>query len=101
MSWRDDANATIRGVHSLLPTDVSLADRVKAIDAAYPFGERAMHPYKIWLDARAKYLVQFGFVSRHKANAAGRLSRLSPLERAKAKYDAMRASTGGEPGSAA
>jgi len=83
--WRAEADATIAGVHSLLPFDVSLSDRTKAIDAAYPFGVRQYHPYKIWLDARAKYLVQYGHVSRHKANAAGRLAMLSPLERAKAK----------------
>jgi hypothetical protein len=28
----------------------SEANVKKAISAAYPFGERAMHPYKIWLD---------------------------------------------------
>lgn len=36
------------------------ADAVKAIDAAYPFYERANHPYKIWLDERKKTLIQLG-----------------------------------------
>ncbi len=26
---------------------------LKLIDAAYPFGQRAMHPYKCWLKERA------------------------------------------------
>ena len=33
---------------------------VAAIDAAYPFGERAMTPYKQWLAARRKMLAQLG-----------------------------------------
>jgi hypothetical protein len=29
-------------------------DVMRAIDAAYPFGPRRHHPYKIWLDERRK-----------------------------------------------
>lgn len=28
----------------------------KHIDAAYPFGERAYHPYKIWLSEKRRWL---------------------------------------------
>lgn len=29
---------------------------LKAIDAAYPFGERARHPYKCWLKERGEFV---------------------------------------------
>lgn len=68
MSWRDIAEHVIHQVDQALPTDAPLADRVKAIDAAYPFGVRDHHPYKIWLDCRRKYLGRHGYQgSRMKA----------------------------------
>ncbi len=33
-----------------------------AIDAAYPFGERAMHPYKVWLKERSKAMRMLGLM---------------------------------------
>jgi len=54
--WTEAAWDTIDGVHRDLPGGVSIKDRTKAIDAAYPFGLRAHHPYKCWLRARKKYL---------------------------------------------
>ena len=38
-----------RGVLKALSAEEG-AELLKRISAAYPFGERAMHPYKIWLD---------------------------------------------------
>jgi hypothetical protein len=38
----------------------SPAETAKAIDAAYPFGERAHHPYKVWLRERKLFFAQHG-----------------------------------------
>lgn len=48
MSWRSRAAQVIAKVIQEVGTDDPTALK-KAISAAYPFGERAMHPYKIWL----------------------------------------------------
>lgn len=63
-----------------VPPDASLKDRMKIIDAAYPFDERAHHPYKMWLKARKAYEL------RHGGKARSAHSAFSPLERAKQKY---------------
>jgi hypothetical protein len=48
-SWRDHAREVIAEV--LLEHRDSDEKTIKqALFDAYPFGERAMHPYKIWLD---------------------------------------------------
>lgn len=73
--WRSIAMNVIGEVHASLPVDATLKERTKAIDAAYPFGERAHHPYKVWLEARKKYLARFGYRTRTKPVE-------SPLERA-------------------
>jgi len=59
-TWKDAAEAAIGRVHASLPADVPLADRIKAVDDAYPFGERRYSPYKTWLAVRRDYLVKFG-----------------------------------------
>lgn len=38
-------------------------ERVAAVDAAYPFGERAHHPYKQWLQVRRQILFQNGLLN--------------------------------------
>lgn len=49
MSWRDRAKPIIRRV--LTATQGQSEVEIKrALFHAYPFGERAMYPYKIWLD---------------------------------------------------
>jgi hypothetical protein len=50
-----ESKATIAEVHARLPADITLAERKKAIFAAYPFGERNYHPYKMWLKAQREY----------------------------------------------
>lgn len=75
-TWRDAASAAIYRVHASLPAGVQLAERVAAIDAAYPFGVRAYFPYKAWLSERKKYLCKFGHQPR------GMKQHESPLERA-------------------
>lgn len=59
--WSDIARATIGKVHQSLPEDATLADRVKAVDEAYPFGPRSHWPYKAWLKARKAYLCRYGY----------------------------------------
>ena len=47
--WRKKASEVIAGVIA----DMGVGDKKalrKALREAYPFGERARHPYKIWLD---------------------------------------------------
>jgi len=46
-SWRDIAAPIIRQVLAL---GLETKAQRKALHAAYPFGERKYHPYKIWLD---------------------------------------------------
>ena len=48
-TWRDNARPIIEDVINR----VGLCDKKalkKALRKAYPYGERANHPYKIWLD---------------------------------------------------
>ena len=47
MSWRDIAAPIIRDTIASVGTQDMKALR-KALHDAYPFGERRMHPYKIW-----------------------------------------------------
>lgn len=79
--WRAEAKKAIDAAHARLPAGVSFADRRQAIDAAYPFGPRQFHPYKMWLKERKAYL------ARYDGSPAGLL--LSPLDRAKAKFEAL------------
>ena len=72
--WADEARRVIGRVHAGLAEDATLAERRKAIDAAYPFGSRDNAPYKTWLRARRAYLVRYGYKPR---NAAPE----SPMER--------------------
>lgn len=73
--WADAARAAIARVHNALPKGASLAERTAAVDAAYPFGERAYSPYKTWLRARREYLCRYGYRPKGKPLAE------SPMER--------------------
>lgn len=48
-SWRDRAREVIAEVYARVDRNDEAALR-KALFDAYPFGERAYTPYKIWLD---------------------------------------------------
>lgn len=63
--WAETARRVITEVHLSLPEEADLATRRKAIDAAYPFGQRRYYPYKTWLKARREYLVKFGHVPKN------------------------------------
>lgn len=87
-TWYEAAVAAIHKATDTLPADMPLEERVKIVDAAYPFGPREYFPYKKWLQARRHYLVRFGYKPR---GSQSTLPLLSPLERAKAA--AIRAPT--------
>ncbi len=78
--WKDRAFSAIYKLD--LPASMPLADRIAAVDAAYPFGERTHFPYKAWLAERRKYLTKFGYQPRGKAIYASPLERL--MQRANA-----------------
>lgn len=48
VSWADRARQVIGKVMQANP-GVEGAELKKLLSAAYPFGERAYHPYKMWL----------------------------------------------------
>lgn len=48
-SWRDIARPIIYNVLQEHTGETDKAKR-KALKEAYPWGQRAMHPYKIWCD---------------------------------------------------
>ena len=50
-SWKTIADITISFALAQMPDDKRWdeAEQRKAVSAAYPFGERRFHPYKVWL----------------------------------------------------
>lgn len=64
MDWSRKSREVIAEVARDIPDDAPMKDRKRAIDAAYPFGERAYWPYKAWLKARKAYLSKFGPVGK-------------------------------------
>jgi hypothetical protein len=60
MTWIDAAWEAINAADRKVPTGAGLKERMAIIDAAYPFGERAHHPYKMWLRARKQYEIRHG-----------------------------------------
>lgn len=48
-TWRRHARAVIGRVLAGLPAGATDTERRKAVQAAYPFGERQNHPYRCWL----------------------------------------------------
>ena len=55
-TWFARAEAVIAQVVGSFPSGTDRAQVLKAIDAAYPFGQRKHWPYKCWLDARRRWL---------------------------------------------
>lgn len=47
--WRKQARKRILEVLAHLPADATKEDKAKAVRVAYPFGDRANWPYKVWL----------------------------------------------------
>lgn len=61
MSWTDCAREVMSKVRAEgLAAGKTPAEISKAIDDAYPFGERRYWPYKAWLKARKEFLAHHG-----------------------------------------
>ena len=73
-TWRNAARATLDDVFKQLPADATEKEVRKAIHDAYPFGERAMHPYKIWCDESRRWL-EARFPKMKRANDLKKLQR--------------------------
>ncbi len=69
MTWRDRAKPIIRDViHEVGRKDMKKLRA--ALRDAYPFGERALHPYKIWCDEIKR---QLGTRKTQKVDGQGEL----------------------------
>lgn len=55
-SWRGAAQSVLTRVDMVIPSGTPLAVRKAVYSAVYPFGERSMHPYKVWLQEVAAHL---------------------------------------------
>jgi hypothetical protein len=75
-AWRKEAAAVIREAHKTVPEGATLKERAAIIDAAYPFGPRQYHPYKMWLKERAEYLRAYGYRPKPRAIQETPLERL-------------------------
>lgn len=62
--WTDYAREVIATVDARLAASATLRERVAALRAAYPFGERKHYPYKAWLKVRRAYLFRHGYRGR-------------------------------------
>lgn len=61
MTWRDVAREHIqRAIDEAIADGLTGKEIVRRIDAAYPFGERANHPYDMWLSERNVALHRLG-----------------------------------------
>jgi hypothetical protein len=59
--WRLRARPVIERALEALPAGATEREARKAIGAAYPFGEREHHPYKMWLaEVNAQVAKRFG-----------------------------------------
>lgn len=56
MTWRDEAARVLRETDAQLPAEATFAQVRKAYRAAYPFGERACFPYKVWCEEQEFFL---------------------------------------------
>ncbi len=79
MSWRSYSNQVINQVIKDNP-DADEKTLRKKISEAYPFGERAMHPYKIWLDAVKKALASKRELSSKKVSSPVNIGLFENLE---------------------
>lgn len=59
MTWGQKARAIIWDLHNRIPPDATYKDRKKAIQDAYPWGNRSGWPYKAWLREQRIYLARY------------------------------------------
>ncbi|PUE66739.1 hypothetical protein [Arcobacter lacus] len=62
--WHNESNKIIDKVIKEKGKLITLKD----IDEAYPFGERARHPYKMWLKARKEKAIKLGLLKIDTSN---------------------------------
>ena len=87
MAWRDVAREHIqRAIDEAIADGLTGKEIVRRIDAAYPFGERANHPYDMWLSERNVALHRLGLAeltlsNRRRIGRATNLAYVSEEER--------------------
>ena len=70
MTWRDDCKPIIAAVLSeAARIGMTQAETRKALRAAYPYGQRKCHPYKIWCDEVARQQGRKGKLGARKLGA--------------------------------
>lgn len=82
MTWAEKSYRVARATLAALPKDTAEEDCSKALSAAYPFGEKAMHPYKEWRKVVTECLIiRFprGKSALRRFQKADRKSGLAPL----------------------
>ena len=57
--WRERSRQVIAEVMASVPADATLPQARRLLREAYPFGERAMHPYKVWCSEQRKAINQW------------------------------------------
>lgn len=58
--WRTESARVIAAVLGSMP-NATVAEKRKAVRAAYPFSQRRMHPYKVWL-SEVRATKELGYV---------------------------------------
>jgi hypothetical protein len=79
-TWRDDCRPIIAEVIQRVGTTDPRALRAALLEA-YPYGQRSMHPYKIWRDEIRRQLSPPATAIRRRmvpGDAPGQLSLLQP-----------------------
>lgn len=77
MKWKQRAVDVIQQALADAKTqNLNEADTLKLVDSRYPFGNRAMHPYKVWLAVRRELVTKTPASPNGKAtrNTAERLA---------------------------
>lgn len=63
-TWQEQAQLCIEAAGAEIPAAATPAQRKRAIQQAYPWGERSGWPYKAWLKAQRHYLNSFDETGR-------------------------------------
>lgn len=89
LSWYLASKNAIKIAHESIPDAATFAERKKAIQAAYPYGERRYWPYKMWLKAQREYLARYDDKPAGPLHAAMIESPLDRAKRLSENYDQM------------
>lgn len=61
--WKDEAWRVVRPILDAGKREgAPAAEVLRRVDAAYPFGERGYHPYKMWLQVRREAQRELGLL---------------------------------------